>query len=88
MSPPLDLNQPLDPQFEAASDKELFFQELAAALADMEAGVEEGLFPQVIYDEFDTQFRYLTARYRVMLGDIRGTTPPFQLDEAGEESTS
>jgi len=88
MSPPLDLNEPLEPQFEAASDKDLFFQELGAALADLESGVEEGLFPQAIFDEFDTQFRYLTARYRVLLGDIRGTTPPFKFDDEEEESTS
>ena len=88
MSPPLDLNEPLEPQFEAASDKDLFFQELGAALADLESGVEEGLFPQATFDEFDTQFRYLTARYRVILGDIRGTTPPFQFDDEEEESTS
>ena len=83
MNPPLDLNQPLDPQFEAAEDKELFFEELAGALADMETGVEEGLFPQVILDEFSMQFNYLMAQHRQMTGTVRETTPSFDFD--GEE---
>lgn len=78
MNPPLDLGQPLEPQFEAAADKELFFHELTLALADMEVGVEEGLFPPAVFEEFSTQYKYLMARYRHMTGDIRGTTPPFR----------
>lgn len=77
---PLDLNQPLEPQFEAAEDKDAFFQEFTEVLADMEVGVEEGLFPQAVLDEFATQYKYLEARYRVMTGNIRATTPQFDSD--------
>lgn len=81
MNVPLDLNQPLEPQFEEAEDKELFFHELTALLADMEVGVEEGFFPPAVFEEFSTQYKYLMASYRHMTGNLRATTPVFQTEE-------
>lgn len=86
MNLPLDFNQPLEPQFEAAEDKQLFFHELTLALADMEVGVEEGLFPQAVFEEFSTQYKYLMAVYRHATGDIRGTTPPYEEEQEEEKS--
>ncbi|GEM_PF-6969151 len=85
MNTTLDLNEPLENQFEAAEDKEQFFEELAQALADMETGVEEGLFPQAILDEFAMQFNYLMARHRFMTGTVRETTPDFNFGDESPE---
>ncbi|MBI2886793.1 MAG: hypothetical protein HYY02_06260 [Chloroflexi bacterium] len=90
MNAPLDLNQPLEPQFEEAEDKERFFHELTTLLGDMEVGVEEGFFPPAVFEEFSTQYKYLMARYRHMTGNLRATTPAFQTEEGqpSEEPTT
>ena len=85
MNTPLDLNEPLEEQFEAAEDKEQFFEELTQALADMETGMGEGLFPQVILDEFSMQFNYLMARHRFMTGTVRETTPDLDFEDESPE---
>lgn len=66
---PLDLRQPLETQFEAAEDKELFFHQLTEVLADMEVGVEEGMLLKSIYDHFRAQYQRLLAQYRGMQFD-------------------